>query len=138
MKKQGERLRDARERLGMSRNEMAQYVGVSPQTIQNIENGDKMGSLPTVAVKLGLSIGWLETGKGERWSDGGTDEENLRRIKSTSSVSSDESPAIQELRTELSRYREREDRLHRYIDRLLNGGVNFRKALGNQPLAEVG
>jgi transcriptional regulator with XRE-family HTH domain len=57
----GERLREARERAGMTQTGLAARVNVRPQTIQSIESGRirKSRYLPEIASTLGVSIGWL-------------------------------------------------------------------------------
>lgn len=57
----GERLREARERAGMTQTGLAARVNVRPQTIQSIESGRirKSRYLPDIASTLGVSIGWL-------------------------------------------------------------------------------
>ncbi|GFK94454.1 HTH-type transcriptional regulator PrtR [Fundidesulfovibrio magnetotacticus] len=63
----GERVRKAREVLGLSQQEFASKVGVSVTTIQNYEGGKlpKGEHAISLAKCLGCSIDWLLTGAGE-------------------------------------------------------------------------
>lgn len=81
MKKQGERFRECREAVGLSRIQCGNIVGVSPQTIENIENETKMGSLNKAISSMGISLEFMATGKAPRWADGKTDAENESRLK---------------------------------------------------------
>lgn len=124
--------------LRVSQEDFCRLSGASRTSIVSIKN-DEGGkrTLEEIVERLNLNPQWVYNGKGSIWLSG-TDEENITRIKAANKPAED-STAIVELKTELNRYREREDRLQRIIDRLLSGGsANFRKALGNQPLAEVG
>lgn len=134
--KGGQRLTLLRTALNWSQPEFAQKADVSVMSISRIENSKQKDiesyrrTLNKIAERFGVNLNWLMEGKGSMWLTG-TDEENVARIKAGGKNSSGESESFVEIKKELDRYREREDRLQRIIDRLLNGGTNFRKALGN-------
>jgi phage repressor protein C with HTH and peptisase S24 domain len=63
----GDRIKMARERLGMSRPDLAKAADIPYPTLAGIENGDQTSStrLHVLAKTLKLRPEWLETGKGE-------------------------------------------------------------------------
>lgn len=64
----GARVREARTDARMSQEDLARRVGVSQGLIAQIESGTNQGSkhLAALARTLGVSVDWLETGKGEK------------------------------------------------------------------------
>jgi transcriptional regulator with XRE-family HTH domain len=89
-----ERLRQAREALGITQKEMAQKIGVVTSAyghIESSENAAFSSKLMFVIAELEISINWIITGKGEMFltntpaepeSDlAGELEERIRRIK---------------------------------------------------------
>lgn len=62
----GERIKEARQRAGLTRAEVAAKAGIAYPTLAGIENGDQRGTtrLPAIASALGVSSEWLLTGKG--------------------------------------------------------------------------
>ncbi|MEN9612278.1 MAG: Helix-turn-helix domain [Bacteroidota bacterium] len=90
-----ERLRQAREALGITQKEMAKKVGVVTSAYGHIESTESAAfssKLMLVIAELGISINWIITGKGEMFltdrlaaepeSDlTGELEERIRRIK---------------------------------------------------------
>jgi transcriptional regulator with XRE-family HTH domain len=63
---QGDRLRKAREMLGMGQREFADHIGVSHQTITNAEKGHRAVRKITLnawALATGVPASWLETGE---------------------------------------------------------------------------
>ncbi len=62
----GDRIKLAREHRGMSRPQLAEAAGIKYPTLAGIENNDQSATtrLPSLAEALGVSIRWLETGKG--------------------------------------------------------------------------
>ncbi|WP_242876748.1 XRE family transcriptional regulator [Stenotrophomonas maltophilia] len=66
MNKIGERIKAARERLGLSRSALADQAGIAYPTLAGIENGDQRGTtkLPAIATALNVDATWLLTGKG--------------------------------------------------------------------------
>lgn len=120
-----------KEVLRMNREDFIRLTGIPRSSLINIESGSGgQRVLEEMIESLQLNPTWVHQGKGSMWLTG-TDEENVARIKAGGKNSSGESESFVEIKKELDRYREREDRLQRIIDRLLNGGTNFRKALGN-------
>lgn len=140
MKTTGDRIRHVRENLlGMTQQELLKVIEISPRSLSAMEqNEGGERSMRDVVRILGLSEVWLKTGKGSIWLTG-TDEENVARIKSmksgTQSGANDQ--AVEELKVELVRYREREDRLQRIIDKLIGGNNSFRKALSGTSYAKT-
>lgn len=58
----GERLKEARNRKGLSQAELARRAGVSRELINNVENGRRLMSLPharAVARALGVGVDWM-------------------------------------------------------------------------------
>jgi putative transcriptional regulator len=58
----GGRLKEARERKGMTQADLARQAGVSRELINNVENGRKLMSLPharAVARVLGVGLDWM-------------------------------------------------------------------------------
>lgn len=126
--------------LGMSREEFCRATNVSRTSVLAIENGTGgKRSLEEIIDVLQLNPVWVHEGKGSMWKSG-IDRENIDRIRSIKArglqVQSDSESFI-EIKKELDRYRDREDRLQRIIDKLLSGGTNFRKALGNASYAKT-
>ena len=64
----GQRIRQEREALGMTRAELARLADIKYPTLAGIENGDQAGStrLHAIAAALGVSISWLESGRGRK------------------------------------------------------------------------
>jgi transcriptional regulator with XRE-family HTH domain len=64
----GERIRQSREALGMSRPDLASASGIPYPTLAGIENTDQGSStkLHAIAKALRVRVEWLETGKGPR------------------------------------------------------------------------
>jgi DNA-binding XRE family transcriptional regulator len=61
----GDRLAKSRRHIGMQRDEMADYLGVSAPTVSNYENDKREPSLHVVtkwAVRCGVDFAWLATG----------------------------------------------------------------------------
>lgn len=137
--KAADRLKHLREKvLGMNQIDFAASAGVSHRSVSNIEAGDEAPRAMSELVRnLQLSENWLKTGEGSRWLTG-TDEENVARIKSMRSgqQTGSNDQAVEELKVELVRYREREDRLQRIIDKLIGNG-SFRKALSGTSYAKT-
>lgn len=63
----GQRIREARKRIGMSQAALASKVGIKQPTLSALETGDSEGTtyLASFAAALGVNALWLETGKGE-------------------------------------------------------------------------
>lgn len=63
-----ERLKSAREDLGLSQGELAKRAGVSQSTIANFEAGTRHSPRKLLAIAAALRVdpNWLETGKGSR------------------------------------------------------------------------
>lgn len=63
-----ERLKDAREKTGLTQPELAAKAGVSPGTIGNIESGARKRprELLAIAAAVGVRPEWLQSGKGPR------------------------------------------------------------------------
>ncbi len=62
----GQRIRTSRQRLGVTQQQLAGALGVSPQHISAIEQEKRSPSLPSLAKlaeELGVSIDYLVTGK---------------------------------------------------------------------------
>lgn len=134
MKTVGKRMSHLRENvLKITMERMKELTGVSRTPLTQIESGEiAPRALEKVIASLHLNPTWVHEGKGSIWLTG-TDEENVARIKSMKSGAQTgaepwKDEAYQTMKTELDRAREREDRMQRIIDRLLNGGTNFRKA----------
>ncbi len=64
----GERIKQARALRGLSRPQLAEAAKVKYPTLAGIENNDQTGTtqLPQIAEALGVTIRWLQTGKGPR------------------------------------------------------------------------
>jgi transcriptional regulator with XRE-family HTH domain len=66
----GERFRNAREQAGMTQEDLARAVGVTPQAVSSWESGKvapRNGTVRAVAAVLGASTAWLMFGvEGER------------------------------------------------------------------------
>ncbi|WP_427852892.1 XRE family transcriptional regulator [Stenotrophomonas acidaminiphila] len=64
----GERIKEARKVRGLSRPQLAEAAGIKYPTLAGIENNDQAGTtqLPQIADALGVSVRWLQTGKGPR------------------------------------------------------------------------
>ncbi|WP_415100919.1 helix-turn-helix domain-containing protein [Nocardioides sp.] len=65
-------MRKALEHAGMTNDQMAEYLGVGPATISRWTRGHsptKRGTRRLWALRTGVSLEWLETGKAPR-SDG--------------------------------------------------------------------
>lgn len=62
-----DRLKQAREKLGLTQLQLAENAGVAQGTIANIENGirKKPREITSIARALSVDAGWLETGKGD-------------------------------------------------------------------------
>lgn len=60
-----DRLREARNELGLSQDDVARLAGVSPGTIGNIENGTRLNprSLLEIAAAVRVKPEWLKSGK---------------------------------------------------------------------------
>ena len=70
----GDRLRKAREHLGMSQAEFALLTGISRRSISSYESGEAHPKRPvlfTWAAHTGVSMQWIETGVGSNPDDGG-------------------------------------------------------------------
>lgn len=69
-----ERLKSAREDLGLSQGELAKRAGVSQSTIANFEAGTRHSPRKLLAIAAALRVdpNWLETGKGSRTLAAGT------------------------------------------------------------------
>ena len=67
-----ERLKEARDAVGLTQPELAVKAGVSQGTIGNIEAGirKRPRDLLAIAAALNVNPAWLETGKGSRCADG--------------------------------------------------------------------
>jgi DNA-binding XRE family transcriptional regulator len=64
----GDRLRQAREARGLSKNALGKSSGTTGQTVRNIETGQTLPSVATaeqLAKALGVSPCWLAYGQGE-------------------------------------------------------------------------
>ena len=62
----GERIRQRRNKLKVTQQELAQALGMTPQHISAIEQGKgapSLGILPKLAEELGVSVDYLLTGK---------------------------------------------------------------------------
>ena len=62
----GERIRQRRNKLRVTQQELAQALGMTPQHISAIEQGKgapSLGILPKLAEELGVSVDYLLTGK---------------------------------------------------------------------------
>ena len=64
----GDRIKEARQLRGLSRPQLAEAAKIKYPTLAGIENNDQTGTtqLPQIAEALGVSIRWLQTGKGPR------------------------------------------------------------------------
>lgn len=64
----GERIKQARSLRGMSRPQLAEAAKIKYPTLAGIENNDQTGTtqLPQLAEALGVTVRWLQTGKGPR------------------------------------------------------------------------
>jgi SOS-response transcriptional repressor LexA len=64
MKKIGERVKYAREKIGMSQTALAEAVGIRQPTISDLEKGGNQGTkkLNAIAKVLGVNLDWLEYG----------------------------------------------------------------------------
>lgn len=64
----GDRIKEARKLRGMSRPQLAEAANIKYPTLAGIENNDQAGTtqLPQIADALGVSIRWLQTGKGQK------------------------------------------------------------------------
>jgi phage repressor protein C with HTH and peptisase S24 domain len=89
------RLARARERAGLTQQQLANLAGVSQSTIGNIEAGlrQSRGSLPQIAEALGVRLKWLRDGE-----EPGIDQ--LRRL--VEMADNPEYPAIRRVRFKLS------------------------------------
>lgn len=61
------RIREARERVGLTQGELAEKVGTTQQNIAKLESGksQRSGYLGRIAQECGVAYTWLETGLGE-------------------------------------------------------------------------
>lgn len=82
----GDRLRKARELVGLSTQEFADEIGVSRGTINNAESGNhrpRLITLKAYAMRTGVPLSWLETGQtparpepdGGKWAHRGSNSE---------------------------------------------------------------
>ena len=137
MKTTGKRIAHLMENvLRMNREEFCRLAGVSRTSVIAIENdnGGKR-ALEDIVTKFQLNPEWVYSGKGSMWISG-TDHENVTRIKASVST---QAPSANILESEI--YRQQEERIklltetnmkmQNWLDRLINGNANFRKALGN-------
>lgn len=64
----GHRIRQERDARGMSRAELSRRADIKYPTLAGIENGDQANStrLHAIASALGVTVTWLETGKGQK------------------------------------------------------------------------
>ncbi|TAA42167.1 helix-turn-helix transcriptional regulator [Pseudoxanthomonas winnipegensis] len=67
----GERIRQARDKMGLKRPALAEKAKIPYSTLAGIENNDQSGTtqLPQIASALGVSVHWLQTGKGSMVAD---------------------------------------------------------------------
>src|SRR5262245_38823280 len=65
------RLRQARERAGLTQSALARRIGVKPQSIQALESGAAKSTSHVVAIArvLGVSPDWLDRGDGDSGSE---------------------------------------------------------------------
>lgn len=72
----GERVRAEREDQGISRAELAKAAELSYTALSDLERGDTKSTpkLHRIAARLGVNVQWLETGKGPKAADIGTDQ----------------------------------------------------------------
>lgn len=73
----GDRIKQARQHRGMSRPKLAEAAGIKYPTLAGIENNDQGATtrLASIAEALGVSIRWLESGKGPMEASKGDDGE---------------------------------------------------------------
>ena len=71
----GDRIRAEREAQGITRPDLARSAGISPTTLSDLELGRSKSTtaLHKIAVRLGVSVNWLETGRGNRREELGED-----------------------------------------------------------------
>lgn len=120
----------------MSRTELGLYVGLSAETIANIEGGEKMNSLPRAVERMGIRMEYLNTGKGDKFVSG-TDEENVARIKqgnkSTATTSDPwKDEAYVQIKQERDRLLDDVSKYKAWMNRIMNGEINFLAPLGNK------
>jgi DNA-binding XRE family transcriptional regulator len=131
-----ERLKYLREKvLGMNQTDFATAAGVSHRSVSNIESGEEAPRATNdIIAALRVNEAWLRSGKGEIWIDGNT-EENVARIKAGNKTVSLANPweveAYKQLQARLEAAERDKDRLQSWVDRLINSGTNFRKALAS-------
>ena len=76
----GERIRQIREEHGLTRAQMAERMGVTPDEIRNIECNrlkrpdQKESFYRSVAAEFGVSLDWLKTGQGRPYGEDPADE----------------------------------------------------------------
>lgn len=81
-----QRVQFARERIDISRSDLARKIGVTPQAIHNLEKGItktlKANTLLNLSQAFGVRAAWLESGQEPMLSQSNTDElpTNLRRV----------------------------------------------------------
>lgn len=66
------RLRVARERSGLTQDQVAEHIGITSQAVTQWESGKTAPArqnLPKVADLYGVPVGWLLSGGGEPWSE---------------------------------------------------------------------
>lgn len=73
----GDRIKQARQLKGMTRPQLVEASGVKYPTLAGIENNDQAATtqLPAIAEALGVSIRWLQTGKGSTDPNAQSDED---------------------------------------------------------------
>lgn len=65
----GKRIKEAREELGISQEELAKFVGIKQPTLSALESGKAKSTtnIASFAKKLGVNAYWLETGRGSKY-----------------------------------------------------------------------
>lgn len=66
----GNRIKEIRTEIGISQKLFGEGIGIADSYVSEIESGKKVPSLTillAIAFKYGVSIDWLESGKGEKY-----------------------------------------------------------------------
>jgi transcriptional regulator with XRE-family HTH domain len=83
----GDRLRQLRQKLGLTQSQMAQKLGVTLNTYQRYELGNRsltVEKLQQLRKHFGVNLNWLLTGEGgmfESYNDGGKVKQLLKTLK---------------------------------------------------------